>query len=654
MIVVGLVALLVGSIAGVISINQQQKFFENIYFEKGQSIAHSLDASISNKDLQDVINLKGSLFKFLLLNPDTLEITIYLSKKGALVPLVSTTEIGLVHQDKEFHLKTFNTNRIGFHKEFEPHYNQNVLDVTAPLNISGKVIGVYNIMISLEGFDNTIKIQAQNLITLAVLAVFLFVIGISILVRFVISKPLGKLVRLTENIEKGNFNLIEQKWTNDEIGDLGRAYYKMAKKLEYSYGELKKRVEEKTQRLNQILETTERQNKNLEQTKSAMVNLLEDSRDLEEELKKEKESVEKKVIERTDQLNSEKTKLIASISGLPTGFIMTDNSHNILFVNNKALAILEAQKDNLKVFDDVLNLFPKDSVIFKLHEEYHKEKVLSAKRTEIEFRSKILKISFFPIMEKIDERNEVLGSIILVDDITEAKLVQRSKDEFFSIASHELRTPLTAIRGNADLINQYFGDQIKDPQLKEMINDIHESSVRLISIVNDFLETSRLELHKMEFKKEDVIMADMIEKTIQEFQVTGSRSKLYLEFEKPTEKIPKVLADRDRIKQILINLIGNGFKCTEKGGIKILLSIENNSVKVSVVDTGRGISKEGQKLLFRKFQQTGESLYTRDTSKGTGLGLYISRLMAEGMGGKIWLEKSEVGKGSIFSFTLPV
>ena len=118
--------------------------------------------------------------------------------------------------------------------------------------------------------------------------------------------------------------------------------------------------------------------------------------------------------------------------------------------------------------------------------------------------------------------------------------------------------------------------------------------------------------------------------------------------------IPPVLGDHNKVKEVLINLIGNGLKFTDLGGVSMKFEIEGQFVKASVTDTGKGISPERRDLLFRKFQQAGENLYTRDATKGTGLGLYISRLMMEGMGGKIYLEQTEVGKGSTFCFLLPI
>ncbi|KKP67904.1 MAG: ATPase, histidine kinase-, DNA gyrase B-, and HSP90-like protein domain protein [Candidatus Roizmanbacteria bacterium GW2011_GWA2_35_19] len=652
MVVAGLVAFLVGLIGSIISINQQQKFYENNYLEKGQSIGRSLDATISNRDLENATNLKGSLYKFLLLNPDVLEITVYTDQHGALTPLVSTTETESIHQDLDDIKNTFDNNKTTHHKEINSRYNQTVLDLFIPLHVSGKVSGVYSILISLQELEETIKVQTRNLITLGVIAVFAFVIGISALIRFVVTKPLGNLVVLAANIEKGDFDISEKKWANDEIGDLARAFYKMAIQLKYSYQGLEERVKEKTKLLSVALDDSKRQNKNLEENKAAMLNLLEDARELDEKLKIEKQNVEKKIIERTKELAEEKTKLLASIEGIVRGYMLFDINGVPTIINKKMSQILGSvegpwtKKEVQKKLNGIMDV--DQEVKNCLKKEFYFE------IKEVAFGSKIIDIHMVPIYIEKAGIKENIGVLLLIGDITEEKIIQRSKDEFFSIASHELRTPLTAIRGNTDLINQYFSDKIKDPQLKEMIKDIHESSIRLIDIVNDFLEMSRLEMKKIDFKKVKIDMAKLIEKTIAEFQVTGSRKKLHLELEKPTKEIPEAMADIDRTKQVIINLIGNGLKYTEEGGVKITLTTEPGFIKVSIIDTGRGISPEGQKLLFRKFQQAGDSLITRDTTKSTGLGLYINKLLVEGMGGKIWLEKSEEGKGSTFSFTLPV
>jgi signal transduction histidine kinase len=254
-----------------------------------------------------------------------------------------------------------------------------------------------------------------------------------------------------------------------------------------------------------------------------------------------------------------------------------------------------------------------------------------------------------------DASGNVAGAIVVFRDVSKEKELERAKDEFFSIASHELRTPLTAIRGNAAMLEEYFGSKLKDPTIREMIQDIRKAGARLIELVNDFLDTGRLEQGRLKFQKEQFDIAALMEEATRELEPSALGETVSLDIKHPTAPLPQVTADRNRVKQVLINLIGNAFKFTKKGRIVVAAGQEGNTVKVTVSDTGHGIPQENQKLLFKKFQQAPiTNSYTRDVTKGTGLGLYISKLMVEGMGGKIWLERSEVGKGSTFAFSLPV
>jgi signal transduction histidine kinase len=189
----------------------------------------------------------------------------------------------------------------------------------------------------------------------------------------------------------------------------------------------------------------------------------------------------------------------------------------------------------------------------------------------------------------------------------------------------------------------------------EMINDIHDSSIRLIQIVNDFLNVSRLEQGKMEYKIDNFDLSELIDKKIAEVNVLSTEKNIQVKFDKPATAIPNAYADKDRVGEVLLNLLGNGIKYSDKDDIvNIQVSVIPGFLKVLVIDTGKGIPIEQQGLLFRKFQQAGKSILTRDTTQATGLGLYISRLMIEQMKGEIGLDKSVAGVGSTFFFTIPV
>ena len=532
---------------------------------------------------------------------------------------------------------------------------KSVFVIISPLIVNGKVVAVIHQGLSNAESSQRVWQYAIYITILTLIGIIICFVLISILLSEAVLRNINKLKEATIKMQKGDLSVIADVSSKDEIGELATSFNQMAAELKSYYGELEQKVAERTSEAEEAKTKLESQVGELESNKSAMLNLLEDAKELEKQLEIEKESVEKKVLERTRQLNEEKIKLAASISSLTLGFIMTDRANNIVTINQAAKNILCASansplatvqnctlshiEDELRGAIDLRALINRSVV---------EKKVLLIK--ELEFQGRFLKIVITPIMELAD----VIGCVVLVDDITEAKILERSKDEFFSIASHELRTPLTAIKGNTSMIEEFYADKIKDPELRDMISDIHESSVRLIEIVNDFLDTSRLEQGKMEFKKAPIDLVNLITSVIKEYQVTGSRKKLAIEFH-PDEKValPKVFADPDKTKQVLINLIGNGLKFTEQGGVTITTQVLPGFVKVLVTDTGRGISKTNQSLLFHKFQQANTSLLTRDTTKGTGLGLYISKLIIEGMGGEIKLESSTEGKGTTFSLTLP-
>ncbi len=372
-------------------------------------------------------------------------------------------------------------------------------------------------------------------------------------------------------------------------------------------------------------------------------------------------------IDQTELIKEERARLESSINSTNLGFLMLNTKYQIVNINTAAKRLLYHSKIDVPVtnaitketldiefsFEDVLEIL-RPSINLKTHIDASLKDNKPVDIKDVSFGNKFIHLYIAPIILLENQAIKVIGIVIVMEDVTEEKILQRSKDEFFSIASHELRTPLTAIRGNTALIKQYYPQLFKDQSFSEMVSDIHESSIRLIDIVNDFLDLSRLEQGKILFKKEVIDLPPIIEDTVKEYQNAAEAKNLQIIFSKPSTPLPKILADTDRVKQILVNLIGNSLKFTSSGKIDIFITSKSNYLKISVRDTGRGIPPENQNLLFRKFQQAGNSLLTRDSTKGTGLGLYISRLMVEAMGGSIQLESSKEGEGTTFSFSLPV
>ena len=264
----------------------------------------------------------------------------------------------------------------------------------------------------------------------------------------------------------------------------------------------------------------------------------------------------------------------------------------------------------------------------------------------------VIKILSDQISVAIENARAYALSQQAVQDMRE---LDRVKSQFLANMSHELRTPLNSVIGFSRVILKGIDGPINKVQEQD-ITSIYNSGMNLLNMINEILDLSKIEAGKMELQLEDVNIVDVIQKAIS--TATGLiKDKPILLIEKLPENLPSVKADALKIGQVVLNLISNAIKFTEKGSVTIeaMLSQAPNlspELKVIVSDTGAGIAAADQSKLFQRFSQVDDSP-TRKTG-GTGLGLSISRSLIELHGGKIGLQSSEPGKGSIFYFTLPL
>lgn len=351
-------------------------------------------------------------------------------------------------------------------------------------------------------------------------------------------------------------------------------------------------------------------------------------------------------------LQDRQARIEASINAINLGFIMTDDNLEVLTINKQAretLALLEGTPGGEAWhIDRIAAIFAaKADLISRISECMLSRKPIEL--AELHLNHRFVTIFIAPIAKG----EAIIGCAIVLTDQTERKIMERSKDEFFSIASHELRTPLTVIKGNVSMMREFYPALMKDPNTRVMLDNTYNSSIRLIQIVNDFLDTSRIEQNRIQYLFEDFDLSALAGEVLKELSDLAKAKKLKLGFSAPAGTPVMVKADKNRTKQVLINLISNGIKFTDTGEVAVKLSVEQGAVRVDVSDTGHGIAKDQQALLFRKFQQTDENPLARDATQGTGLGLFISKSLVEGMSGKIWLERSDP-QGSTFSFLLPL
>jgi len=246
--------------------------------------------------------------------------------------------------------------------------------------------------------------------------------------------------------------------------------------------------------------------------------------------------------------------------------------------------------------------------------------------------------------------------LMVIDDITELKRahaelreVDRRRSEFITTVSHELRTPLQSIMGFTKLLVQ---DKVPDPIAQtRFLNTIDKQSERLAELIDDLLDVSRLESGRFILKRQRLSLRDTIRSAIYEL-CNLMEEKAILIVDNIPEGLPEIEADESRIKEVMLNLVGNAVKFSSEGG-KITVNVQatHNAILVQIVDQGIGISAEALPHLFQKFYQIDGS-NTRIRG-GLGLGLYISKQIVEAHGGQIWVE-SKLNQGSTFSFTLPL
>jgi PAS domain S-box-containing protein len=256
-----------------------------------------------------------------------------------------------------------------------------------------------------------------------------------------------------------------------------------------------------------------------------------------------------------------------------------------------------------------------------------------------------------------DPTGRVTGFLHLSKDITEKKRYEERlkeldtmKSDFVSSVSHELRTPLTAIKGSVDNMLDGLTGELNEKQIR-YLGRIKSNTDRLARLINDLLDLSRIEAGRIELKPARLEVATLARDITETLRPIAAEKMI--EFEITPAKGPVTAwADRDKITQVIMNLIGNALKFTPSLG-RITVAIECNGdgwVQVSIADTGPGIPRSEAEKIFDKFYQVASA--DRHKARGTGLGLSISKSLVEMHGGKIWME-SEVGRGSTFFFTLP-
>ncbi len=281
-------------------------------------------------------------------------------------------------------------------------------------------------------------------------------------------------------------------------------------------------------------------------------------------------------------------------------------------------------------------------------------------------RDQVLSASASPVRS---EEGEILGAVVALRDVTAEREVERIKDEFVATVSHELRTPITAILGYTDILLRGLRGQL-NPKQFEAMSAVRNAGQRLLALINDLLDMSRLEAGKQAVSLVPLDLPSCLRRAKEAVAMLAGTKGIVIETKVPAV-LPKVLADDELLQRILGNLLSNAVKFTPEGGTITISAVvcggqgssesslpppgdlDGAAVAVMVSDTGVGIAPEHQERIWDKFQQVDSS--SRRMFGGTGLGLSITKRLVELHGGRVWVESQGVpGKGSTFGFTLHV
>ena len=356
-------------------------------------------------------------------------------------------------------------------------------------------------------------------------------------------------------------------------------------------------------------------------------------------------------------ISAERNKFAIVLSGITDPVIAVDLNRTIVIFNNAAEELIGISASDAigKPLEGVMKIFHEGTEIPSSHycpirtDDF--EGVVFNKK-ELKLVGQNGKEAYVNIIVgKIKEAVSIhLGCILAIHDKTTEKSLEEMKLDFVSMAAHELRTPLTSLKGYLSVFIEDNKAMFNDEQMM-FLNRINISASQLTNLVENLLSVSRIERGAFSVRTEALDWIELVGKAIEDLMDRAKDRRIELTFTRPMHVISKLSVDRLRIDEVLTNLLSNAIAYTQPGG-KVTVSIEEKDREVitHIQDTGQGIPKDAIPHLFTKFFRVSGALEAG--SKGTGLGLYISKAIIAMHNGKIWVE-SELGKGSTFSFSLP-
>ncbi|MCT8975236.1 ATP-binding protein [Clostridium sp. CX1] len=344
------------------------------------------------------------------------------------------------------------------------------------------------------------------------------------------------------------------------------------------------------------------------------------------------------------KLLAEKNKSLAIVKSISDPILVMDTDYKIVLINDAFEQLFNLSEENIlnKYFLEVVRngeLYDYIKNTYNSDEKEVQQKIFYFSYNHKDYYYNVL------VTKLMEVDNKRYGLVVLFQNVTELKEIEKLKGDFIATISHEFKTPLTSIMMGASLICDEIAGNVNKKQ-KEIISTINEESEKLLKLVNNLLHLSKLESSKSIFKLEAYSIEVIIENSIKGFVNQAYDRNISLHYNS-IDSVSKVKVDFEKTTWVLNNLISNALKFTHRGD-KIIISsfIKQNKMCVSVKDTGEGIPENYVEKIFEKFVQV-----KGKEDRGTGLGLAIAKEIVEAQGGEIWCE-STFGEGSTFTFTI--
>lgn len=345
-------------------------------------------------------------------------------------------------------------------------------------------------------------------------------------------------------------------------------------------------------------------------------------------------------------LTTEKSKLVAMVGSLADGVFMVDVKNELLVINDAAKQFLKIKSDNPTIIDILASFGQHFAIGEKITQAVSSSSPVT--QQELKLNERILQVFITPVLNPLTpgDNKDVLGASVLLHDITFEKSIAQMKEDFTNIMVHELRSPLTAIKSATDLLADKTN--LADSDKNQLLRLINEQAGKLLEEISYILDAAKLEAGLFTVKKEQNDLVSLLNERLNFFLPQAKQKDIFLKGR--IEELPEFSFDKNYLAKVLNNLLSNSLKFTPKGGTILLEARKvNNEAVVTIKDTGVGIPKDKQPLLFTRFGQ----IRHPSAAVGTGLGLYLVKGVINAHNGKITLESAE-NVGTTITFTLPL